>query len=189
MVSDNNVPGVGLLAVDLQPGFLKMLPDRERFLRRCAFAIEATRLFGMDVWLTEQAPEKLGGTDESIRALAPEAPVFTKRGFSAFQAEGLVDRLRDNHLDHLLVIGLETSICVYQTVMDALAEEFAVTVLTDAVSGRRAEDSAHIIQFLHLRTNAHLLPSEAVFYSILGSADDDRFKPYTQLVQQYADPT
>jgi len=70
---------LGLLLVDFQDVFLKTIPDRERLLQRTGFALQSAELLDVAVAATEQMPEKLGGTTESITTLwNPDTPVFDK---------------------------------------------------------------------------------------------------------------
>ncbi len=179
---------LGLLCIDLQEPFLHAIPDSEALLRRCSFAIEAAKLLGVSVAATEQMPEKLTTTTGPIQSLFPEnTPVFGKTAFSAFAAEGVDRWIEANQIDHLLLIGIETSICIYQTAVQALGEELGVTLLADCVSQRRPEDREPVFQQL-LAMEAHILPAETIFYSLLGSAEHSRFRDYTGLVKAYANP-
>lgn len=173
---------VALLVLDMQAGFLKAVAEAEPLFRRVGFAIGAARLLGMQTFFTEQVPDKLGTTDTFLTALAPGAKFFTKTAFSAFGAAGLLAHLRSSGIDHLLIAGIETPICVYQTATEALREEFDVTLLSDAVGGRRPADAAAALSALR-EAGAHILPSETVFYSILQDAADPRFKEFIQLVK------
>ncbi len=180
-------PGLALLLVDVQDAFLRALPAGGHDLaRRCAFASAAARLLGIPTAFTEQAPAKLGPTSPLLReAAGPGAPAFPKTAFSAFAAEGLGEWLRQNGTTHLLVAGLETPICVYLTVLDALAADFEVTVLADATGGRRPEDFPPVFRQLET-AGARLLPSETIFYSILRDATHPRFRDFINLVKKFA---
>lgn len=176
---------LGLLVIDLQPAFIKAMPDADQLIRRNLFAIEAASLLGCAIAVTEQLPAKLGQTAAEIVEKLPEhTPIFDKTGFSAFEAEGLDRWIESNQIDHLLITGIESSICVYQTAVHALGEELGVTLLSDCISQRRAEDRQPVFQQL-LSMEAHVLPSETIFYSLLGSADHPDFKAFTQLVKTY----
>ncbi len=176
--------GALLLCVDLQPPFLKAIPSGPQILQRCAFAIEAAIGFGLPVAFTEQVPQKLGGTAPELIALAGKPAIWGKITFSALADDGIRDALRKRAPDHLLLCGVETSICVYQTALDALDAHYQVTVLTDAVGARRSEDGQAALTAL-ARAGVQILPSETVFYSLLGDANHPFFKSYTQLVKKY----
>jgi nicotinamidase-related amidase len=180
----NPTDHLGLLLIDFQEVFLKVMPDRERLLKRTTFALKAAELLGVSVAATEQLPEKLGRTTESLTGLwDANTPVFDKDTFSAFEAAGLHRWIEANQIDHLLIAGIETSICVYQTALQALGLEIGVTLLSDCISERRPEDRAPVLEQL-LAMDAHILPSETIFYSLLGSAKHPKFREFTQLVKE-----
>lgn len=178
--------GIFLLCVDLQPTFLRAIPDGERIQRRCALAVAAARGLGVPVGFSEQVPEKLGGTAPELRALAPDAPVWAKRSFSALADPAIDAALRGpGEVQHLLLAGIETAICVHQTATDALAAGLGVTILRDAVGGRRPGDGDACLETL-ARAGAHVLPVETVFYALLHDTGHPFFKTYTQLVKTHA---
>jgi nicotinamidase-related amidase len=184
MAATPPVTGVVLLCIDLQPTFLNAIPGSPQVLQRCAFAIEAAAGLGLPVVFTEQVPQKLGGTAPALLELADKPAVWGKITFSALADDGIRDALRKRAPDHLLLCGVETSVCVYQTALDALDAHYQVTVLTDAVGGRRSDDAQAALAAL-ARAGVQVLPSETVFYSLLGNASHPFFRGYTQLVKKY----
>ena len=175
---------LGLLLIDFQDVFLKEIPDRERLLKRSTFALKVAELLGVSVAVTEQIPEKLGATTEVLRSCWDvNTPVFDKSAFSAFEADGLHRWTESNQIDHLLLAGIETPICIYQTALQALGADIGVTLLSDCISERRLEDRAPVLEQL-LSMNAHILPSETIFYSLLGSAEHTQFREFNELVKE-----
>jgi nicotinamidase-related amidase len=179
------VSGVLLLCVDLQPPFIKAMPDAEALLKRCSFAIEAASGLGIPVAFTEQMPVKLGGTDPKLLKLTPSAAVYAKTSFSVFADDGIRDAIRTLDIEHVILCGLETSVCIYQTALGALEENIQITVLTDAISARRPADAAACLSAL-ARSGVHLLPSETIFYSLVHDAAHPFFKDFTKLVKKYS---
>lgn len=174
---------LGLLLIDFQDVFLKAIPDSERLLQRTTFALKAAELLGVAVAATEQLPSKLGGTTEALTSIWDEnTPVFDKSTFSGFEADGLNRWIEANQIDHLLIAGIETSICVYQTAIQALGEDTGVTLLSDCIGERRIEDREPVLKQL-LSMEAHVLPSETIFYSLLGGAEHPKFHEFTELVK------
>ena len=175
---------LGLLLIDFQDVFLKEIPDRERLLKRSTFALKAAELLGVSVAVTEQIPEKLGATTGVLSGyLEVNTPVFDKSAFSAFEAEGLHRWIESKQIDHLLLAGIETSICIYQTALQALSADIGVTLLSDCISERRLEDRAPVLEQL-LSMDVHILPSETIFYSLLGSAEHPQFREFNELVKE-----
>lgn len=191
-MSASPIPGALLLCLDLQPIFLKAIPDAERLSRRCQFAIEAARMLGIPVAFTEQMPQKLGATDPrflesyALAGSRPKPAQLAKNTFSALADDGIRETLIEKQkIEHLILCGLETSICVYQTALDAINSDRQVTLLTDCLSARRADD-AHAALDALIRLGAYALPAEAIFYSIVGTTAHPAFKDFTQLVKSYS---
>ena len=174
--------GTALLCIDVQPVFVRAVADGEHLLRRCQFAVAAAHGLGLRVVFSEQVPAKLGGTAPELLALAPGAPALGKATFSALADDAIRAALAP--AEHLLICGLETPICVYQTTLDALRAGLHVTILSDAVGARRPADAAACLEAL-ARAGAHILPSETVFYALLGDVRHPFFKTFTQLVKSH----
>ncbi len=174
--------GVGLLVVDMQPGFLDACDDPQRIIDRVRFAIRAAELLGIQVFFSEQAPEKLGNTIGELLEFS-DGPVFPKTAFSALRATEMDAYLDEEAFSHLLICGIETPICIYQTALDALSRDIQVTLLSDAIGQRRPEDAPPIFTTLR-EAGCTILPSETVFYSILGDALHADFRPFTALVKE-----
>ncbi|MEZ5275882.1 MAG: isochorismatase family protein [Opitutaceae bacterium] len=182
--NDHLLDAVALLVLDVQERLLPVMADGEAFTDRVAFALEAARIFNIRVIFTEQVPEKLGPTLPSLRRLAPNARVFRKSSFSALQANGLQDYLRELNIYHLLVCGLETPVCIYQTALQAVDLDLDTTLLSDCLASRRPEDDAFILPSL-TRSGTHILPAETVFYSMLADATHPRFRAFSDLVKRH----
>lgn len=185
MTSTASSAGPLLLCVDMQPVFVRAVAEGARVQRRCEFAVATALGFGLPVVFTEQVPQKLGATASELTALAPAAPALGKSTFSALADEAIRDLvLRQHAADHLLICGIETPICVYQTALAARAEGLHVTLLSDAIGARRTEDAQTCLAALR-QAGIHVLPSETVFYALLHSVTHPFFKAYTQLVKSH----
>jgi nicotinamidase-related amidase len=181
------VEGALLLCLDLQPPFLRAMACGPEVLRRCQFAVAAARLLGIPTAFTEQVPGKLGGTDPTLLALVENPEVHAKDSFSALAAgtpvRGAITGGRS--IEHLILCGVETPICVFQTAVDALKAGTEVTVLSDCVGARREADARACLDSL-ARAGAHILPAETVFYTIVKGAAHPAFKSFTELVKHHA---
>ncbi|MDB6113398.1 MAG: isochorismatase hydrolase [Lacunisphaera sp.] len=173
-----------LLCVDLQPAFLAAIPDSQRVHRRCCFALEVAKGLGLSVVFTEQVPLKLGSTAGDLLALAPKAAVFSKDTFSALGDKALVAHLKAGGSKRILICGIETPVCVYQTARDAMLAGCEVTLLADCLGARRSDDAETVLAQLR-HAGCTVLPAETVFYSLLGDAMHPFFRDYTKLVKKY----
>ena len=127
-------------------------------------------------------PDKLGATHPQIaEVLAGETPI-TKRSFSAYGEEAFFSRLAEYDSKHVVLIGIETHICIYQTAIDLLAAGYKVTVIADAVSSR-TESNKQIGLGMLRDAGAQLLSTEALLFSVLRTAAHPKFKEIAKLVK------
>ena len=175
-----------LLCVDMQPKFIAAMADGARVRQRCAFAVSAAVGLDLPVAFTEQVPEKLGPTAPELRELAPHAPVWRKETFSALANEDIQAGLRQPHaINHVLLCGIETPVCIYQTALAALGQGLHVTLLSDAIGARRPEDARVCLEAL-TRAGVFVLPAETVFYALLHDVSHPYFRAFTQLVKRFS---
>jgi len=180
--STDPLAATALLCIDMQPVFVRSIIEGPQVQRRCTFAVTAAHGLGLRVIFTEQVPAKLGGTAPELLTAAPGALAYGKDTFSALADDTL--RATVAPAEHLLLCGLETPICVYQTALDALHAGLHVTILSDAVGARRPNDAGACLDALR-HAGAHVLPSETVFYALLRDVQHPFFKTYTQLVKSH----
>ena len=106
-----------LVVVDVQEGFRKAIPDFERVAKATATLIEGAEALGVPIVVTEQYPKGLGETAPEVAEHLPEGTEpLEKVRFSAAEAEGFALAGRDQ----ALVCGIESHVCVNQTVLDLL---------------------------------------------------------------------
>lgn len=173
-----------LLCLDLQPVFIRVMPEPASLIRRTTLALAAAQGLHLPTIFTEQVPSKLGATAPELLALAPAAKVIPKDTFSALGDEAIRDAIAACAPQRILLCGLEAPVCVYQTAHDALRANYEVTVLSDAIGARRPEDARHCLTALRAE-GAEVLPVETVFYAMLKSVQHPFFKAYTQLVKAH----
>lgn len=170
------------MVVDVQPSFLKAIWERERVLRRTDFLLQIATLLGVPVLATEQVPERMGGTEPR---LALPQPALAKKSFSCCGTPSFRDALEATGRKQIVLVGIETHICVSQTAADLLNQDFEVLVCPDAVSARTIE--MHKLGMERMR-DSRLLPihTEAVAYEWMGAADHPEFREALKLVKQFA---
>jgi nicotinamidase-related amidase len=171
-----------LIVVDVQEGFRNAIPDFEGVARATATLIEGAGIIGVPVVLTEQYPKGLGETVPEIAEHLPEGlDPLEKVVFSAAEAKGFDLAGRDQ----ALVCGIETHVCVNQTVLDLLDGGAEVQVAEDAV-GSRTEESKRVGLHKMERAGAILTSVETALFELLGRAGTDEFKRVQRLILDYA---
>jgi nicotinamidase-related amidase len=171
-----------LVVVDVQEAFRKAVPDFERVAKATATLIEGAEAIGIPIVITEQYPKGLG---ETVPEVAEHLPAGTepleKMVFSAAEADGFDLGGRDQ----ALVCGVETHVCVNQTVLDLLESGAEVQVAEDAVASRSDENKRVGLQKME-RAGAVLTSVETALFELLGTAATDEFKQVQALILDYA---
>jgi nicotinamidase-related amidase len=171
-----------LIVVDVQEGFRRAIPDFERIAKATATLIQGASIIGVPVVLTEQYPKGLGETAQEVAEHVPEgAEPLEKVVFSAADAEGFDLGGRDQ----ALVCGIETHVCVNQTVLDLLDSGTDVQVAEDAV-GSRTEENKRVGLHKMEHAGAILTSVETALFELLGQAGTDEFKAVQKLILEYA---
>ena len=129
-----------LLIVDVQDKLLGAISGKDRVVDRCIRLVRAARALDVPITVSEQYPQGLGPTVDSIRdALANAAFVADKVEFSCLRSELLRERLhglRREGRPQVVLAGIETHVCVLQTAIDLEAQGFEAFVVADATGSR-----------------------------------------------------
>jgi nicotinamidase-related amidase len=163
-----------LVVVDVQEGF-RPYASFTAVASACGKLVRATRLLDVPRVHSEQYPKGLGRTVPEV-GIEEERPI-EKTVFSAARADGfdLLGR------DQAIVCGIETHVCVSQTVHDLLDGGVAVHVPADAVGSRHAIDYERGVERME-RAGAVISTVEAALFELLGSADAPEFKAVQKLI-------
>ncbi len=167
-----------LLLIDLQEKLLAPIADRGRIVANAARLAQAAGLLGVTIGGSEQNPSRLGQT---VPALSDFAIDFTPKmsfritDFSRFEK------------CHVTVAGIETHVCVLQTVLELLGQDFRVQVATDAVGSRSRHDGEVALQRME-NAGAILTTTEAVLFEWIETADHPHFKSISALIKNFARP-
>ena len=171
-----------LVVVDVQEGFRKAIPDFGQVARATATLVRGAEAMGVPVIVTVQYPKGLGDTAPEVAEALPEgAAPLEKMVFAASEAEGFDLEGRDQ----AVVCGIETHVCVNQTVLDLLAGGTEVQVVEDAVSSRFPESKRIGLRKMEL-AGAVLTSVETALFELLGRAGTDEFKAVQRLILDYA---
>lgn len=171
-----------LTLVDIQGKLAMLMHDKERFFKNAAKLIKGARALEMPIIWNEQLPEKLGPTIPEIKELLEGLYPLVKNSFSCCGNPDFMEKLKSIGRRQVLLAGMETHVCVYQTALDLLAEGYEVHLAADAVSSRTLENKLigiHAIKDL----GAKLTSVEMALFELLKVAEGDRFKKIAKIVK------
>jgi nicotinamidase-related amidase len=163
-----------LIVVDVQEGF-RPYPVFAAVAESCAKLVQAARILEIPRLVSEQYPKGLGHTAPEV-GLTDERRI-EKTVFSAARAKGFDLDGRDQ----AIVCGIETHVCVSQTVHDLLEDGIEVHVPADAVGSRHEIDYDRALGRME-RAGAVVSTVEAALFELLERAGTPEFKAVQRLI-------
>lgn len=167
--------------IDIQEKLVRMLKDnscakKAEILAKTAFVLK------MPVVITEQYPKGLGFTLNEISSLLPNAIVLEKTTFSAFDMPEFKDALKNYSKKQIIIMGIETHICVLQTVIDLINNGYEVFIVEDACASRDIKNKETALRRL-IHFGAQIVTSEMVIFELLKSSKHPNFKEIQCLIK------
>ena len=169
-----------VVVVDVQVKLLAAIPTGDALVRTVGFLLDAAEVLGVPAVGTEQYPKGLGPTHPDL-ARRLTGPLPAKTCFSGCGSSELTAAVLDSGRRTVIVCGMETHVCVAQTVFDLLDQGFRVFVPVDAVASRFAVDHETAVRRME-RAGAVTTTAEAVAFEWVRDAADPRFKAVSRLV-------
>ena len=172
-----------VLIIDVQEKLLNAAFNKEKLRKNASIIAKATTILEMPIVLTEQYPKGLGTTIQEVKNyLCNDTKIFEKSSFSALDEEDVFDEIKTWEKPQVVVAGIETHICVNQTVNALIELGYEVSVIADAC-GSRAEEE-HFAGLNRMRENgAHILTTEIALFEWLKSSKHPKFKEIQNLIK------
>ena len=172
-----------LLVVDIQGKLVALFPDeiQHKLIATSRFVCEGARIFGIPMVATEQYPKGLGSTVPQLTEFFETR--LEKKRFSAVECLGWppAAEAQDDRFQ-IVIIGMETHVCVLQTVLDLLALGYQTYVVVDALAARGSSDHSAAIERM-ANSGAVLVTAEGVLFEWCESADAAEFKQLSNLIK------
>lgn len=172
-----------LLLIDIQGKLAQSVYRPELVERNIQKLIRACGILEVPVLYTEQYPKGLGATVAPLKELLGDLEPVEKITFSCCAAESFMQRLRSFNRNDILVAGMETHVCVYQTSVELLEFGYNVHLVTDAVSSRTPENREIGIRCIE-KSGGNMTSTEMAIFELLRVAEGDRFKAISKIVKE-----
>ena len=167
-----------LLIIDVQEKLFNMLTDTN--VKNNAIKIaKACGILEIPTVVTEQYPKGLGSTIEEIKSSIPSAEYVEKTTFSAYSEDEVKKLLSQKQV---IILGIETHICVLQTAMDLLNEGYEVFVIQNACGSRDDENKQAALRRL-IHSGAQIVTTEMVLFELLEGSKHPKFKEVQAIIK------
>jgi len=171
-----------LLVIDIQEKILPVIFEHERVVENTLKLIKGFKILDVPIYFTEQYPKGLGPTESRIKLALENTQAIQKMTFSCYGAGDLFEELKQKNIQQVVVCGIESHVCVIQTVLDLLENNFQVQVAADTVSSRRKFDYETAIRRME-NNGAEITLTESILFEMLNVCGTDEFKAVSKLVK------
>lgn len=169
-----------VVVIDIQDRLLAKIPTAAALVRNAGFVLDVATALAVPIRATEQYPKGLGPTTADIASRLPATPP-AKTAFSCCGADTFLEELEMLRRPNVVLVGMETHVCVAQTALELLHAGLHVFLPVDALATRNTIDHDTALRRLE---QAGAVPTtvEAVAFEWLADAAHPQFKAISKLI-------
>lgn len=171
-----------LVLIDIQGKLAEMVYNSEQTIAHIVKAIQCAKELQLPILWLEQYPKGLGPTVDVIAEQLEGYTPIEKITFSAYDTESFVEQLVATGRKTVLLAGIESHICVYQTAQHLLMAQYRVELLADCISSRTKENRTIGIEKM-MQLGAQISSVEMAMFEMQRIAKGDAFKAISRIVK------
>ena len=173
-----------LLVIDIQERLASAMPDEvlEKIVVNTQILLTAANDLDIPVLHSEQYPKGLGNTVAAIAEHFPESSSVTKTSFSCSDAEGFNDLIATQKRQQVIIVGMESHVCVLQTALQLQQKGYAVFIVEDAICSREKFNHKNALKRLR-QSDIVVTNVESVLFEWLRDASHPQFKKLSTLIK------
>jgi nicotinamidase-related amidase len=171
-----------LVVVDVQGKLAQLMFDKQFLFKNIRILIEAAKILSIPILWCQQCPDALGPTVPEIAQLLTDNEPIDKSAFSCCGAGQFNIKLNELKRQQILLCGIETHVCIYQTSVDLLRKGFRVYIIADAVSSRTAENKQVAINRMAAE-GVNISCTEMALFELLKTAEHPQFRQIAKLIK------
>ena len=170
-----------LILIDIQEKILRPIFNKDLITKNIKKILNAYEILDENIFLSEQNPIKLGTT---IKELLPKTEFkrIEKMEFSLANSQEFIKELNKKKITNLIVCGIETHICIQQTVLELLQTGYEVILIADATGSRNKLDHEIALQRM-INKGAILTTTESIIFELCKTANRKEFKEISNIIK------
>lgn len=172
-----------LVVIDIQEKFKDLIHGADEVITRSKRLMEFCEQLEIPVLVTEHYPRGLGGTVAPIREACRDFETIEKINFSCAGSPDFNRALDKSGRDQVILCGIESHVCVYQTAADLLRAGKQVVAAADAISSISAANRQLGLDAMR-DLGVQILGTQAILFEILRVAGTERFKRVAPLLKE-----
>ena len=171
-----------LVVIDVQEKLLPVIYEKDSLTSNIIKLIRGAQVLEIPLLVTEQYPKGLGKTVPEIAELISGVETLPKTSFSCCSDEEFKKTLDFSGRKQVIICGIETHVCVYQTAIELKEAGYRVYVAADAVSSRTAENKEIGLNLMR-QTGITVTGVETVLFELVKIAEGEKFKAISRIVK------
>jgi nicotinamidase-related amidase len=172
---------VGLI-IDVQSRLFPFIFENEKLADNIVKLVNGLKVLGIDIIVTEQYSKGLGNTIEPILSSLEEYKYFEKMSFSCCGFDDFNNEIKLKNKKNIIIAGIESHVCVLQTVLDLIQMDYQPVVIEDCISSRRINDKNIAVRRMR-KEGAIISTYESILFELLEVSGTEQFKAISKIVK------
>lgn len=170
------------IVIDIQEKLIPVMTNSDELLKNNSILIEGLNTLSIPLITSVQYKKGLGDTVEELKTILGERPCFEKSSFSCCDDASITEALKDMDKKFVIVSGIESHICVQQTVLDLLENGFMPVLIENCVSSRREHDKIIAVERMR-QAGAIVTTYEALLFELCRYSTASEFRTISKLIK------
>lgn len=171
-----------IIAIDYQEKLVPIMSNHNKILDKAKIFLTGIQMLSIPLLISQQYPKGLGETIPEIKKITPGVLTFDKTSFSVFDDDIIRKEIKFRKPESILLLGIETHICVLQSAIDLKEAGYGVYVIIDACSSRSPIDHQTGLKRL-TQENIYLTTVESSLLEFIRSSKNEKFKDISKLIK------
>ncbi len=168
--------------IDIQERLFPFIQDKDQLEQNLVKLSAGLKALEIPLLVTEQYTKGLGITIEPLKMELGDLQAIEKTAFSCCDEPRFMTALNATGKQNVILCGIETHVCVLQTVIDLLQSGFQPIVIEDCVSSRKLSDKQTAIE--RMRQEGAIISSlESILFELARYSGNETFKAISKLVK------
>ena len=177
-----NLETTAMLLVDVQERLFPHIDNNTALGLRLEILLKGLGVLEVPIFCNQQYTEKLSVTLPSLFSLLASKEVYEKRAFSCCDNPDILEVLKQSNAKTVILAGIETHVCVLQTVLDLISHGYTPVVVVDAVGSRHQHNHEIALRRME-KEGAILTTSESILFELMRTSTHQQLKAISALVK------
>jgi nicotinamidase-related amidase len=171
------------LVIDIQEKLLPTVHNHTRLRSDLAMLLHGLKIFNLPVIVTQQNTKGLGPTVPEINTVLGNFSYIEKTTFSCYREPAFVKVLNRIGKRNVIIVGIEAHICVLQTALDLLYNNYIPVIVEDGI-GSASENDKRVALWRMRDVGAMVTTCESVLFELCRESGTDEFKTLLKLIKE-----